>query len=446
MKDVCQAFQFKHWWVFRTKQTLGGDFLRAKYCQRSNPISEKWDTGDSQAWKLLMTNKHTVENHIQWKIRNGSCSFWWDNWLGVGPLAQFTTTSHRFNNETIADFMANGQWNVDKLIQLAPQNQLYTILSTQIQLQHTSLDQAVWKLNSTGLFTISSAWDIIREKRTKTKINSYTWSRYIPFKCSFLLWRTIRGKLPTNERLASFGIEPKDCYCCHSPGSDTIEHIFNTGHLAKIVWKFFATSLSIPTDFLPLRSMIMRWWGIPYHNEAHIIILQATPIFICWSLWKNICAKKYGGKQSSIARVKHLVILDAFKLLHSIFPYISWPLNWSSLCNLLEKCIHDSKVTAVHWIKPPEKWVKLNTDGSALNNPGNIGAGGVLRNHKGELLFAFSVPLGEGTNNQAEVEAALFGLTWCAQLNYNKVILEVDSQLLVDWFLNNKTVPWLISS
>ncbi|WMV45629.1 hypothetical protein MTR67_039014 [Solanum verrucosum] len=374
MSDICQAFQFKHWWIFRTKQTLWGDFLRAKYCQRSNPISKKWDTGESQAWKLLMRNKHRVEKHIQWKIRNGSSSFWWDNWLGIGSLAQFTTTSHRFDNETIADFTTNGQWNVDKLNQIAPQIHLHKILSTHLQLQHTSTDQAVWNLNANGLFTISSAWDIIREKRTKTKFNSYTWNRNIPFKCSFLLWRTIRGKIPTNEKLASFGIEPSECYCCHSPGADTIDHIFNSGNLAKNVWKFFAIPLGIPTDFLPLRSMIM------------------------------------------------------------------------SLCKLLENCIHDSKVTPVQWIKPPENWVKLNTDGSALNNPGSIGAGGVLRNHMGELLLAFSIPLGEGTNDQAEVEAALFGLTWCAQLNYNKVILEVDSQLLVDCFLNKKIIPWSISS
>ncbi|KAG5631524.1 hypothetical protein H5410_003241 [Solanum commersonii] len=93
MSDVCRAFQFKQWWTFRSKQTLWGDFLRAKYCQRSNPISKKWDTGDSQSWRLMMKNKHIVESHIQWRIRNGSCSFWWDNWLGVGPLAQYTTVS-----------------------------------------------------------------------------------------------------------------------------------------------------------------------------------------------------------------------------------------------------------------------------------------------------------------------------------------------------------------
>ncbi|KAH0646562.1 hypothetical protein KY284_034446 [Solanum tuberosum] len=445
MKDVCQSFQFKHWWIFRTKRTLWGDFLKAKYCQRSNPISKKWDTGESQAWKVLMRNKHKVEKHIQWKINNGSSSFWWDNWLGVGPLAQFTTTSHRFDNETIADFMANGQWKIDKLIRLAPQNHLPAILSTNIQLQHANPDLAVWSPNSSGLFTVSSAWDIIRDKRATTKLNSYTWNRNIPFKCSFLLWRTIRGKLPTNEKISNFGIEPNECYCCHSPGADTIEHTFNTGNFAKNVWRFFAISLGIQTDFLPLRNMIMRWWSSTHYNEAHKLILQATPIFICWNLWKNRCAKKYGGKQSNIARVKHLVILDTFKLLHTTFPYISWPLGWNKLCTLIEKCTHDIKVTAVQWIKPPARWFKLNMDGSALSNPGSIGAGGVLRNSLGDIIFAFSTPLGEGTNNQAEVEAALFGLSWCVQLNYKNVILEVDSQLLVDWLMNNKSTPWSIS-
>ncbi|KAK6789568.1 hypothetical protein RDI58_013368 [Solanum bulbocastanum] len=75
MKDICQAFQFKHWWIFISKKKLWGDFLRAKYCQRSNPISKKWDTGESQARKLMMRNKHTVEDHIQWRITDGSSSF-----------------------------------------------------------------------------------------------------------------------------------------------------------------------------------------------------------------------------------------------------------------------------------------------------------------------------------------------------------------------------------
>ncbi|KAK4716368.1 hypothetical protein R3W88_014706 [Solanum pinnatisectum] len=157
MKDVCQAFQFKQWWVFRTKQTLWGEFLKAKYCQRSNPISKKWDTGDSQAWRLMMRNKQRVENHILWKIRSGSSSFWWDNWLGVGPLAQFTSNSNRFNNDKVTNFIEDGQWNIGKVIQLAPQEQVHNILSFQIQLQQGQQDQAVWTLNSKGIFSVSFA-------------------------------------------------------------------------------------------------------------------------------------------------------------------------------------------------------------------------------------------------------------------------------------------------
>ncbi|KAK4718167.1 hypothetical protein R3W88_016505 [Solanum pinnatisectum] len=119
-------------------------------------------------------------------------------------------------------------------------------------------------------------------------------------------------------------------------------------------------------------------------------------------------------------------------------------MEWSRLCTLIEKCSHDIKITIVQWTKPPIKWVKLNTDGSAIL--GSKGAEGVLRSNTRNMIFAFSASLGEGTNTQAEVEAAVFGLTWCVHLNYTNVILEVDSQLIVDYIKNNTTAPWNVAS
>ncbi|KAH0699154.1 hypothetical protein KY284_013369 [Solanum tuberosum] len=341
---------------------------------------------------------------------SGSRSFWWANWLGVGPLAQFTEDNNRFNNDTVSEFIEEVQWNINKIIQLASPTQVHNILATQLQLQQDIPNQPVWNLNCNGVFTCTSAWNSIREQRTKTKINTHTWHRNIPFKCFFLLWRALRGRLPTNEKLSNFGIEPANCLCCHPAGVDTIDHIFNAGIFAKKVWKFYVDSLGIQTGYIPLRYMIMRWWENNYKNEAHKLNLQSTPIFICWNLWKNRCAIKYEGKQSNIARVKFLVFKDTFKLLHIVFPYITWPSSWMGTVILIEKCFHETKVTFVQWMKPPDVWFKLNTDGSALDNPGSIGA--------------------------REVEAAVFVLSWCVQLNYQKLVLEVDSQMLVDWLLN----------
>ncbi|KAH0693196.1 hypothetical protein KY285_020293 [Solanum tuberosum] len=217
-------------------------------------------------------------------------------------------------------------------------------------------------------------------------------------------------------------------------------------NLPSICGHFFADSLGIQTDHIPLRYFLMRWWSTEYKNEAHKLIMQSTPIFICWNLWKNRCAKKYGGKQSNIARVKFAIFKDTFRLLHTVFPYTQWPSSWRKLVLMIEGCTHETKVTLVQWNKPQNQWIKLNTDGSALSNPGRIGAGGILRNSTGELIMAYAIPLGEGTSNQAEIEAAIFGMSWCIHLKLNKVILEVDSQLLIDWIQRKSKPPWSISN
>ena len=37
----------------------------------------------------MMNNKHKVEEFINWQIQSGSCSFWWDDWIGIGNLAKY---------------------------------------------------------------------------------------------------------------------------------------------------------------------------------------------------------------------------------------------------------------------------------------------------------------------------------------------------------------------
>lgn len=164
---------------------------------------------------------------------------------------------------------------------------------------------------------------------------------------------------------------------------------------------------------------------LEYNNDVHKLLIQALPIIIVWNLWKNRCSAKYAGKSSSTSRVKFLIFKDIYHLLSTTYPYIQWPSNWKDLFNMIENCNHELKTTKVSWIKPPADYLKLNTDGSALGNPGKIGGGGILRNNQGTLIYAFTVPLGVGTNNQAELQAALFGITWCVQQGHRKIILEI---------------------
>lgn len=143
-----------------------------------------------------------------------------------------------------------------------------------------------------------------------------------------------------------------------------------------------------------------------------------------------------------MAKGKFIVFKDTFRLLHTVFPYIQCPTSWKKLIPMIEGCTRDTKVNLVRQIKPQNQWIKLNADGSTLTNPGKIGVGGILRSSNSEMIMAYSVSLSEGTNNQAEVEAAIFGLSWCVQLNLEYVILEVDSELLIDQMQEKISPPW----
>nr|XP_010315780.1 uncharacterized protein LOC104644285 [Solanum lycopersicum] len=274
---------------------------------------------------------------------------------------------------------------------------------------------------------------------------SLLWHKNISFKSSFLLWRALRGKLPTNDKITNFGVEPSTCVCCFDrSGMDSIEHIFSTGKFAAAVWSSFAATAGMLSDCSSLQALIQQWWAVRPRNAAHKTLLQATPIFICWNLWKNRCAAKYGGKTANISKVKYAIYKDNYKMLTNAFPQVKWPAKWAELIHMSERCVHDIKVNMVTWTRPKDQWIKVNTDGSAINNPGKMGVGGILRDKSDRLVMALTTPLGEGTNNKAELEAVILGLTWALELGYKNIILELVSQLVVHWILKEAAPQWSI--
>jgi len=73
----------------------------------------------------------------------------------------------------------------------------------------------------------------------------------------------------------------------------------------------------------------------------------------------------------------------------------------------------------------------LWTDGAARGNPGPAGIGALLKSATGEVLVAASAYLGEATNNVAEYQALLLGLTRALELGVRRIEVRADSELLI---------------
>jgi ribonuclease HI len=74
----------------------------------------------------------------------------------------------------------------------------------------------------------------------------------------------------------------------------------------------------------------------------------------------------------------------------------------------------------------------LYADGSSLNNPGPSGAGALLFDRSGGLIFRLSLPLGHATNNIAEYQALILGAGEALERGVEDIEIRMDSTLVVN--------------
>ena len=88
MTDIVSAFSVKLWWRFRQNSSLWAKFMTAKYVRNAH-LGMVGDTvGASATWRRMLLVRDLAEQHITFVIRSGSSNFWFDNWLGTGPIAE----------------------------------------------------------------------------------------------------------------------------------------------------------------------------------------------------------------------------------------------------------------------------------------------------------------------------------------------------------------------
>ena len=115
-------------------------------------------------------------------------------------------------------------------------------------------------------------------------------------------------------------------------------------------------------------------------------------------------------------------------------------------CAISTKHIQPRVTIQVHWDKPEQGWMKLNTDGSSLGNPGLAGGGGVVRDWIGRWIVGFTRKIGITTGLLAELWAIRDGLMLCIERNFSKVEVELDAKAVVDMLIDLQYDNMSISS
>lgn len=201
-------------------------------------------------------------------------------------------------------------------------------------------DVLVWELESSGRFSMSSAYHLVRPSIAVSSLHTLVWHSRIPTKISFFFWRLINRILPFPDvlRLIGFNLPSK---CPHCEEEDTLIHCFLLCPWARHLWSFIEDILGLNLDFsADLHSffgsiMTAQLAGIPR------ALLQLQPIFICRIIWKIRNKAIFEASPTSWPRARRL-LSELLATVPAICPS-SWPISSFSI-GLPSRCISPASV------------------------------------------------------------------------------------------------------
>lgn len=150
----------------------------AKYCSQSHlaVVVQPWGL---PVWRRLLQVRELAKDSIRWKVGKGLIDFWYDVWIGDRPLIEFSRVIDP-PHCLVAEFFTPQGWNENQLRLWLPQFWVQQILT--ITVDSSVEDKLVWKDSPSGMFTVASAWDLIRRKLNRSLVLSQVWSIKLPLK------------------------------------------------------------------------------------------------------------------------------------------------------------------------------------------------------------------------------------------------------------------------
>ena len=132
-------------------------------------------------------------------ICEGNASFWFENWLGIGPLAEGKEDLPLPEVKIWELFGGTGR-QLGQVRDALTHEELLQILNSGVHLLK-GWDILVWTPSTDGRFKVQSALMQLRKSRHNLISRKLLWNRCIPLKISVFMWRLLNEWLPFSDKL-----------------------------------------------------------------------------------------------------------------------------------------------------------------------------------------------------------------------------------------------------
>ena len=434
----------------------------------------------SAGWNFMAKSRNLITKYLTWDLGKGEeALFWEDSWNGLPPL-----TSYDFAPETISflktlrgtkvkDYIEELESNLDKKwkwkplpkhgITLSDKEKLENILKDRFSSIRDREDKLIWAASKDGKYKVKEGYRMITNS-LKWEISTLPlelcWDPAGLPKAGIFLWAAMQKRILTADRIRKMGFEgPSRCILCKE-AEENPEHLLYACKVSQECWRWLQSKLNWTS---PLASKwIDHLLGWP-KNASHKIygkLWNISPAIVLWEIWKERNRRLFQNQSLSEESLYSKIEVAISEVMNSDLrkrpreegSFSEWDAEikkrWPLLINppLLYKKKNNIARLNCKWEPPPPGWIKLNFDGASRGNPGKAGIGCIIRDEYGNRLVERSKPLAKVTNNMAELEAVKEGINLSIKLKIKKLMIEGDSQIIINALRKGVTPNWVLNS
>lgn len=126
---------------------------------------------------------------------------------------------------TVKNFIQNGNWYVPQW--LLDRNPSLSQELNQITIPHAHKnDEMMWSSSDSGYLSLKEAYSMLQTHSPTLIWGNKLWNKVVPPSRSFLIWRIIHDKIPTDDKLWHGGCHLVSMFSFCGSNYDTTTHLF----------------------------------------------------------------------------------------------------------------------------------------------------------------------------------------------------------------------------
>ena len=364
-----------------------------------------------------------ISKGLQWRVGNGSeIQIYQDNWLPDPHLNRVLSSPEFLGMEAKVAVLIDGvnrSWLCEVIDNIFLPHEAKMIKSIPISLVECD-DKIFWPLTANEEYSVKTGYRLLSQLAASDipspsdisqskQIWNAIWNLNVPNRIKIFLWRAGLNALPSRMNLVKRKVlcDPI-CPSCGVEKETILHALWSCPALAE-VWSIHFAWLSRQTrccsNFLDLLQSCCA--------KRDCFELFAVISSIIWTRRNRMRA---GELTVPLKRINALARDTLQEFLVANPP----------------SCGIAPAPTLVKWLPPPVGWVKVNFDGALFKECDSAGLGVIIRNDLGLVMAASThiIPLPTSVE-MVEVLAARHAICLARELQFNKVIVEGDSEVVI---------------